>query len=443
MFEIGNELILIVVLVFFNAIFASSEIAMITLRSSRIKQLVQEGNKSAKAIDHLLKDPSRMLATIQIGVTLAGFMASAAAAVGISSVLAQYLESFPILDGYAQGIAVVIVTLIVSYVTLVLGELVPKRMAMQKAEGIALLVARPLDFLARIAGPFIAILTVSTNMVLKLLGGDPHGKAPKLSEEEIRLMLAEQGTLHEKEKEMIEGIFDFGDMVAREVMVPRTEMVSLECSLTINNALEKVVTHGFSRYPIYEKNIDNIIGVTNIKDLLNAIKENKGELKLQEIKREAYFIPESKQVLDLFREMQKRRIQIAVLLDEYGGTAGLVTIEDLIEEIVGEIDDEHNNGYNPIELISDTHAFFCGKVFVEEVNEILHLDLPVEEDYGTIAGLVFHCLGKKPRVGDQVTLTGVTIKVLEMDRNRIKKVEVIKELESETVFDDKNDSKQQ
>jgi len=425
--DLWNDVLIILFLILINAFFAGSEIALVTLRNSRVKQLVKQGSKSARAVDFLLKDPSRLLATIQVGVTLAGFLASAAAAVGISVTLADILRTIPFLERYAQGIAVIIVTVVISFITLVLGELAPKRLAMQKSEKISLAIARPLLLLSKAAGPFIALLTLSTNFVVKLLGGEIKHREPKLSEEEIRLLVAEQGTLNEEEKEMIEGIFEFGDTVAREVMVPRTEMISFERSLKVDQALEKVIQYGFSRYPVYERNIDNVIGIVTIKDLLHANKVNRDKVEIIKVMRDVFFIPESKNVLDLLKELQVRRMNMAVVLDEYGGTAGLVTIEDLLEEIVGDINDEYDKVTVPIEIISENHGIFDGKILVEDVNDSLNLDLPMEEGYDTVAGLVFHCLGKIPRKGDWVELDGIAVKVKEMEGNRIKKVEVIRE----------------
>ncbi|MBU7006982.1 hemolysin family protein [Phosphitispora fastidiosa] len=430
MAELWSEFLIIFILILINAFFAGSEIALVTFRRSRVRQLAKQGSKSAMAVEYLLKDPSRLLATIQVGVTLAGFMASAAAAVSISGVLADFISKIPALEKYAQLTAVIIVTIIISYFTLVLGELVPKRMAMQKAERISLVIAQPIVILAKAAGPFIAFLTASTNLVVRMLGGEVKHREQKLNEEEIRLMVSEQGALDEGEKELIEGIFEFGDTVAKEVMIPRTEIASLECSLTVNTALEEIIRHGFSRYPVFEDNIDNITGITTIKDLLKAVKRGHGEMQVREIKRETHFIPESKNVAELLKELQKRRMNMAVVLDEYGGTAGIVTVEDLLEEIVGDIDDEYNEHKDEVkrvEIISPNHGIFDGRVRVEEVNENLSLDLPLEDTYETIGGLVFHQLGNKPQAGDGVCVDCASIKVMQMQGNRVKRVEVVKE----------------
>ncbi len=430
MSELWSEFFIIFLLILINAFFAGSEIALVTFRRSRVRQLVKQGSKSARAVEYLLRDPSRLLATIQVGVTLAGFLASAAAAVSISGFLADFFSTIPVLKKYAQVTAVVIVTIVISYITLVLGELVPKRMAMQKAERFSLVIARPIVVLSKIAGPFIAFLTASTNFVVRLVGGEVRHREQKLTEEEIRLMVSEQGALDEGEKELIEGVFEFGDTVAKEVMIPRTELAALESSLTVNMALEEIIRHGFSRYPVFEDNIDNITGITTIKDLLKAVKKGQGEMRIRDIKRDTHFIPESKNVAELLKELQKRRMNMAVVLDEYGGTAGIVTVEDLLEEIVGDIDDEYNEHKDEVkmvEIISPNHGIFDGRVRVEEVNEHLNLDLPLEETYETIGGLVFHQLGNKPHAGDRVDLDCASIKVLEMQGNRVKRVEVVRE----------------
>ncbi|NPV27155.1 MAG: HlyC/CorC family transporter [Firmicutes bacterium] len=424
-----NQIILIFVLISFNAFFAGSEIAMISLRQSRIRQLVDRGSRSARVIEKLMEDPSRFLATIQVGVTLTGFLASATAAVGLAKYLSELIKMIPLpfLTKASDGLALVLVTLLVSYISLVLGELVPKRVALQKAEMISLFVARPIEILSTIAAPFVFVLTKSTNFLVKLLGGEEDQTPPRISEEEIRMMVAEQPNIMEVEKEMIEGVFEFGDTVAREIMIPRTDIRAIHRTATIGEAIQIMATTGYSRLPVYEENIDDIIGIITLKDLIPFIVDTHRDQPITEHIRPVYVIPESKNVVELLKELQRSKQHMAIVLDEYGGTAGLITIEDLLEEIVGDIMDEHDELEEHFEMIGDHQYVVDARLNVEEANEILAMDLPLEEHYETIGGLVLHYLGKIPQVGDEVKLEQTTISVTDMDGNRITRVKITKD----------------
>lgn len=295
---------LILGLVLLNAFFAAGEIAVVSARPVRIRQLAEQGNRSAWALLQLMKDQSRFLATIQVGITLAGFLASASAAVGLSARLGAALQRMGLAPAVAGSAAVVVVTLLLSYLTLVLGELVPKRIALQSPERVALLVARPVVLIARLTRPFVALLTASTNLVVRLLGGQGQPAERGISEEELRLYVAENTGLQEAEKRMIAGVFSVGDRSVRQVMVPRTEMACLHQDAPLPEALAEVRRHGFWRYPVYREDYDDIVGMVTVKDLLRHADPQAGARTVADVMRPAWFVPDSKQALSLLKEMQ-------------------------------------------------------------------------------------------------------------------------------------------
>lgn len=426
------EIFLIIVLIFLNAYFAASEIALISVRQTRIKHLAEGGNKKAQLVAKLLKDPSKFLATIQVGITLAGFLASAAAAVSLSQALARILADIPVpfIAHAARGLAVVLVTILISVITLIFGELVPKRLALQRAEGIALLVVPQIDVLSRLAAPMVKALTFTTNFVVRILGGNVRAADDKMTEEELLMLVTEQDDLLEEEKDMIHSVFEFADTVAREVMIPRTDMKAVRDTSTLSEIVDVVQETGYSRLPVYRETLDNIVGILAVKDILELLLgEDKNEALITDLVRPAYFIPESKKVVDLFGELKKQRQHMAIVIDEYGGTAGLVTIEDLLEEIVGDINDEHDPDLVDLKLIGENQALVNGGMNLEDVNEELNLDLPVKEYYETIGGFVLDQLGRIPQTGEEVIYDDTLIKVEKMQGNRIVKLKVTKHVE--------------
>lgn len=427
--SLWREILLIVILIFLNAYFAASEIALISVRQTRIKHLAEGGNKRAQLVAKLLKDPSKFLATIQVGITLAGFLASAAAAVSLSQALARVLADNPVpfVAQAARGLAVILVTILISVVTLIFGELVPKRLALQRAEGIALLVVPQIDILSRLAAPMVRTLTFTTNFVVRILGGNVRAVDDKMTEEELLMLVTEQDDLLEEEKDMIHSVFEFADTVAREVMIPRTDMKAVRATSTLPEIVEVVQETGYSRLPVYRETLDNIVGILAVKDILELLLgEDKNEALITDLVRPAYFIPESKKVVDLFGELKKQRQHMAIVVDEYGGTAGLVTIEDLLEEIVGDINDEHDPDLVDLKLIGENQALVNGGMNLEDVNEELNLDLPVKEYYETIGGFVLDQLGRIPQAGEEVAYDDTLIKIEKMQGNRIVKIRVTK-----------------
>jgi putative hemolysin len=421
------------ILIVLNAFFAASEIALISLNDNKIRIMAEEGDKKAKLLRKLLGEPSRFLATIQIGITLAGFLASAFAAESFSGRLVEVIKltGVPISDDWLKNISVVLITIILSYVTLVLGELVPKRLAMKKAEAISMFVVRPLNLLSAVTAPFVRLLTVSTNFFVKLFGVNPDEDDEKVAtEEEIRMMVdvgEEKGTIHETEKRMINNIFEFNNKNVSDIMTHRTDVGSLPVGASLEEVTSFINTDKYSRIPVYEDNIDNIIGVLHSKDIIQYISEDCGkkEFDLRSMIRQPYFVPASKRTDQLFKELQRNKIHLAIIIDEYGGTAGIVTLEDLIEEIVGNIFDEDDEEEKDFEKLDENTFIIKGTVSLDTVEDYLQVDLPTGE-YETLSGFVVGQLGRIPRKEDKpvVEFDGLVFKVEEVDEKRVAKVKV-------------------
>ncbi len=417
-----QEFALIAGLVLLNAFFAAGEIAVVSSRPVRIRQLAEQGSRAAQALVRLMEDHSRFLATVQVGITLAGFLASASAAVGISKDLGAFLQSLGLQPGLADTVAVVVVTLLVSYVTLVLGELVPKRLALQAPERIALAVARPIEMLARTAGPFTAFLTASTNLVVRLLGGQVEQKEESISEEELRFYVEEHQELKAEEKKLITGVFDFSDRLVRQVMVPRPEMACIHLDASLTEALMEVRKHGFWRYPVYQEDYDDIVGIVTVKDILFHMNDKAASTPISAVMRPAQFVPEAKRALELLKDMQALDEQMAIVVDEYGGIAGLVTLEDLLQEIVGEVGEAAPPAApagGPTERVLDAAES------VADVSEVLNIKLPESPHYETLAGYILHVLGAIPQEGATVEVEGWRLIVEKMEGRRIDRVKAI------------------
>jgi putative hemolysin len=425
-----GQLVLIGLLILLNAFFAASEIAIISVRKTRLKQLVDEGVAAARLVEKLAEDSSRFLSTIQVGVTLVGFFTAAVAATNLAAPLRALIATLPIplSAETSHTIAVTLITLLMAFLMLVLGELVPKNLALQHAERISLLVARPIQLLATIASPAVKALTVSTDLVMALFGGGRKSLMPFVTEEEIKTIVdagEEGGVLEVAEKEMIYSVFELGDTTVREIMVPRIDLFALEANTPLTEAVDAIIKTAHTRIPLYEGNRDNIIGIIHAKDLFPFLRGCNLEANLRSLARPAYFVPESKKLDDLLREFQQNRMHMAIVVDEYGGTAGLVTIEDLLEEIVGEIQDEYDKEEAQIQALGEGEAVFDARTSLDDVNETLGLHLE-GEDFDSIGGLVYSQLGKMPAAGDEVQVDSVTVTVLSTVGRRIKKVKVTK-----------------
>ncbi|SHI45397.1 hemolysin family protein [Lutispora thermophila] len=432
--DLWSQILVILLLIGVNAFFAASEMAIVSIRQSKLKPLIEDGNKAAKIVDRFIQEPSKLLATIQVGVTFAGFFASGLGAQTIAVYLADVLKksNIPVITSYADTIAFLVITLIISYITLVLGELVPKRLALEWSDKIALFVARPILFFSKVAYPIVRLLTGSTNLVVKLMGGTSKSHEDEITKEEIRLMInagEEKGIIRETETEMINSIFEFDDTVVKEVMTPRTDIAAVGIDATLDEILDVILEEHFSRIPVYEETIDNIVGILYIKDLFSMMKNGKEfKAELKDLIRPAYFVSEYKKIDELFKEMQKSKIHIAIVIDEYGGTAGLITIEDLLEEIVGNIFDEYDDEVLEFEQIDDNTYLINGMLSIDEVNDIMDIDLPEDElEFDTISGMFLSLSGKMPEVGDEVQFEDVYFRIEEVEDKRITKIRAIKQ----------------
>lgn len=423
---------LLIILTGINAFFTASEMAFITINDNKIRFLADEGDIKAKKVLLLLETPTRFLSTIQIGVTLAGFLASAFASDQFSEPLVKFLMNYiPIEEDVIKTISVVVITLLLSYFTLVFGELVPKRIAMSKAEPIVFGVVGVLRVIAIISLPFVNLLSFTTNSVLRLLGFDPNEEPSQVTEEEIRMMVdvgEEKGTIRENEKEMINNIFEFDNKLVSEVMTHRREISGIPLEATLIEVKRILKNEQYTRFPIYDESIDNIVGIVHLKDLLKYYDQAKTKaFSLQRIMRKPYFVPESKHIDELFYELQKNNTHFAVVIDEYGGTAGIITIEDLIEEIVGDISDEYDEDDKMITPISDSTFDVDGSIELEVLEEKCGIALP-DEDYDTLSGFLIGILGRIPSNHELIDLEheGTLYKILKIDDKRILKVRIVK-----------------
>jgi putative hemolysin len=420
-----TEVLLILGLVVLNGAFAAAEMALVSSRRAALKAAADKGTAGAERALALVEDPSSFLAAIQLGITLAGFMASATAAVSLAGVLGGWLEGLgvPWLASVSAGLSVFLVTLLVTYVTLVFGELAPKRLGMSRAESFAQAVARPVSILAKVTGPVTWLLARSTDAVAWLLGVRGENRRA-VTEEEIRLLVAEQANLLDEEKRMIHEIFDLGDTVAREIMVPRVDMVMLEDTADIAEALRTFKHSGFSRLPVYHEDPDKVAGILLLKDLLLRAAERAIEEPIADLIRPATFVPESKSVLVLLNEMQAARQPIVIVVDEYGGTAGLATIEDIVEEVIGDITDEFDREERFVTQVAEDEWIVDGRIPVEDANDALGLAIPESDEYETMAGWVLQRLGHIPAPGETVPLERATVQVHTVRRRRVARLRV-------------------
>jgi len=440
------EILIIIILIFLNAFFAASEIAFISLNDAKIDIKAKEGDKKAKKIKDMLVNPSKFLATIQIGITLAGFLSSAFASETFASELAPILNSWiPQISLAAwNNIAIIVITIILSYFTLIFGELVPKRLAMKNCEKIAYATIGVIKGISVVTGPFVKFLTFSTNIVSKLFGVSEN-EEETVTEEEIRMMIdvgEEKGTIEEEEKNMINNVFEFDDKVVSEIMTPRTKIFALDMELTIAEVLNELSEDfKYSRVPVYDEQIDNIKGIVYLKDILLSSKNK--NTKMKSLVREAYFVPETKPINDLFSELRKNRKQIAIAIDEYGGTSGIVTMEDILEEIVGEIYDEYDEIEKIEEKVDENTYLFSGNIAIYEIEDILDIDIE-DGDYDTISGYLVEKLGRIPTDKDKGTVIeteDVVYKIENVKERRITKIKAckIEKVEQEEKEEDKEE----
>lgn len=423
------RIIILIILVLINAFFAASEISLVSVDKKNIKEESKRGNKKADLLLKLLKEPSRYLATIRVGITLSSFLLSALSAISLSGRFSVYLKTLGLY--YTDKISIIIITIVLSFIRLVFGELVPKRIALQNTQKFALKVIKPVYFISKIMKPFVSLLSITTNTILKILKIPVTGVEEKVTLEEIRTVIQvgqEQGIINPSEREMIDSIIKFDDKFAEEIMTARTEVFMIDINTPVNEYIDEMLELKYSRIPIYDEYIDNIIGVLYIKDyLLESYKVGFENVDIKKIMKPAYFIPESKNINDLFLELQSNRMHFAILIDEYGGFSGIVTMEDLIEEIVGDIDDEYDHDEPDLKKVDDYTYYARGSISIKELNSALNTKFDeFNDDYDTLAGLLIYKLGYIPCNKDKksIKINNIIFNILEIEDKKIEKVKI-------------------
>lgn len=422
------QLLLQIILIALNAVFACAEIAVISFNDAKLEKLAEQGDKRAVRLSKLTSQPARFLATIQVAITLAGFLGSAFAADNFSDLLTKNLSGLglPIAKSTLNTISVIIITIILSYFTLIFGELVPKRIAMKKAESMALGISGTVSFISKLFAPIVWLLTVSTNALLRLFGIDPNSEDDEVTEEEIRMMVdvgREKGVIDEEEKEIIQNVFEFDDTTAGEIATHRTDIALLWTDETMEQWAETIHDARHSRYPVCDESVDNVVGVLNAKDYFRLDDKSRENVMANAVK-PAYFVPEGVKADILFRRMKQRKSQFAVVLDEHGGMNGIITINDLVEQLVGELDDVEDDDKTVQEIVKTDSGTWkiLGSAGLEDVARALDVTLPVDE-YETFGGFVFGYLGTIPADGSRLEIDacGLHIKVLEIREHRMER----------------------
>lgn len=423
------QILLIIVLTGINAFFSGAEMAIVSVNKNKIRVLIEEGNKRAKLLEKLMEEPSRFLSTIQVGITLAGFFASASAATGLSYYLGTYLKKLNIL--HSNEISMILITILLSYITLVFGELLPKRIALRNSEKIALSSIIIITNISKIFYPFVKFLTLSTNFILIVLKMKDDDIEEKVSKEEIRSLVEvgrEHGIINESEQEMIEKVIEFDEKIAREIMIPRTKVFLVEKNTDIENLFNKKEFLKYSRIPVYEKEMDNIIGVLHTKDIMiKGYQLGYENIEISEILQEGYFVPETKNVNELFIELQKEKKHMAILIDEYGGFSGIVTLEDMIEEVMGNITDEFDGDDLTIKKLSDKKYIVSGEVSLNDINDYFDIELE-SKHYDTISGLLIEKIGYIPEDNEKINpiiMENITFKPQKVKNKKIEKILIL------------------
>jgi len=431
--DIGNawlEAALIFLLILANGFFAASEIAMIATRKSRIDALLDKGVKSAAAVARLKNDPDRFLATVQIGITIVGSLASAIGGAAAINSLKPYIESLPLpyVARWGEPLAILLVVMPIAYLSLVLGELVPKSMALRYSERIACLVAPPIDYLSRVSSFLVRTLTASSNAVLWIFGGKEKNEgASFISVEEVKSLIQEgaaKGIFNETEKELIHSVFEFADTPVKAVMIPRPEIHAIEVHASMAEVAKSFVDSGFSRIPVYEGELDRIIGILYNKDVFKALQE-KSDFRIPDHLHPAFFVPSSLPISELLKQLQRRRLAIALVVNEFGEVEGLATLEDLLEEIVGEIRDEYDREERgPVEHLPDGSMVIQGSTLLKDLKSDYGLPFEESPDYLTLAGFVLAQLKRIPRGGERVEYNGYRLTIVDMEGRRIVRVKL-------------------
>ena len=421
------EILLISIFILINGFFAASEIAVVTARRTRIKQLMDEGNENAGIMNKLREEPDRFLATIQIGVTLAGALASAIGGAAAVEVIKPLLKTVPvpIISASSEAIAIGIVVIVITYFSLIFGELIPKSIALSNPEGIGLQTAPIIDKFSKIAIVFVRILTASTNLLLKPFGKTAFTKRAYISEEEVKLLIeegGEQGVFEHAEKELIHGVFEFTDTSVKEVMIPAPQMVTIGINMSVDDAKAVIAEEKFSRYPVIGKDINDIRGILYAKEFFNILL-TAGRVDIRKIIKPPIFIPETMKISILLKEMQKRRVHMAIAIDEYGNVSGLVTLEDLLEEIVGEIRDKYDIE-SPVIQLADGSMIIDASISIKDLDEDYNIEIPESPEYETLGGFILTQLQRIPKSGDTVEMDDKKLIIMEMVGQRIAKVKM-------------------
>ncbi len=426
-----SQLIILAILILLNAYFAASEIAFISLNDAKIEKMAKDGNKKAKQIQSMLESPSKFLATIQIGITLAGFLSSAFASDAFAEKLAPMLfDIMPFLSlNIWKSISIIIITIILSFFTLVFGELVPKRLAMKHYEKISFATIGVIKTISTITLPFVKLLTFVTNAISKIFGVGENDEE-EVTEEEIKMMVdqgKEKGTIKEEEKELIDNVFEFNDITVSEIMRHRKDIFAVDINISNEELAQELeeAQYRYSRIPVYDETIDEIKGILYVKDVLKNIKNK--NVKVKDLVKDAYFVSQNRLINEVFKELQKNKMQIAIILDEYGGTAGIITMEDILEELVGDIYDEYDNEEKEFEQIDENTYILAGSMPIYDVNKILDAKIP-EGDYDTISGYLQKELGRIPEDEEKpiIETKTVTYKIEQYEDKRIIKIKACK-----------------
>jgi putative hemolysin len=422
------DIFLIIIFILLNGLFASAEIAVVTLRRTRVRQLIEEGSKRALILDKFREEPNKFLATVQVGITLAAVLASAIGGAAAVQVIKPMLSNVPvpIIAASSQAIAIVIVAAVITYFFIVFGELIPKSIALSRPETIGLLIAPFIQKFSTLTSPFVQILRGSTNLLLKPFGKRAFSQRGYISEEEIKLLLEEgkeRGIFEDQEKELIHSVFEFTDMSVKEVMVPSTQMVTISLGMSMEDIRTTIAEEQFSRYPVVGKDLNDIRGILYARDFLNTLV--KGGADIRKLIKPPFFIPETLKISNLLREMQRKRVHMALVIDEYGGVSGLVTMEDVLEEIVGEIRDEYDVE-SPVLQLSDGTFRIDASISIRDLKEDYEIEIPESPEYETLSGFLLTILQRIPKIGDVVETDGKKITILEMVGQRISKVKLEK-----------------
>ncbi|MCX6735193.1 MAG: hemolysin family protein [Candidatus Peregrinibacteria bacterium] len=435
--EIFPEIGIIVLLILMNAFFSGTEMALISLRKTRIKELVKKGNRKAILAEKILSNPEKFLATIQVGITLISTIASAYAGASISKIISPLLEasSWSFISENASTISFTIIVIGITYLSIVLGELVPKSLGIKYSEKFSLFSAYPIYFLSRIFSPITKFLTISSNAILKIFGDQTSFSEAKITEEELRTILYEShkaGTIKKHEHEILDNIFDFSDIAVEQIMTPFSKIFAVDINEPNEKNIEAIIESGYTRIPVYKDKIDNILGVLNIKDLLRELRKNPDFHKIEDLITKTRFVPNTQRISDLLKKFQKEKKAIAIVTDEHGDVDGLITIEDILEEIVGDIDDENDEKNKFIISQKDGIYEVEGSSSIVDFNRYFNTNLPEDEAYTTISGIILEKLESIPEVGTKTTIDNLEFTIKEKTERAIKVV-TVKKLSPETV----------